>query len=90
MNVSQSAASLGRLALLTCILISASTSEGLSPRADSGGSASSPEKSRRQKAPKVGDHAPLFRLPSLGSETEVDLHDIVGKKPIVLFFGSYT
>jgi hypothetical protein len=40
--------------------------------------------------PKVGDPAPLFRLPSLGSETEVDLHDIVGNKPIVLFFGSYT
>ena len=44
----------------------------------------------RKKAPKVGDPAPLFRLRSLGSETEVDLHEIVGNKPIVLFFGSYT
>ncbi len=61
-----------------------------SPRADSGDSPPSPDKSRRKKAPKVGDPAPLFRLPSIGSETEVDLHDIVGNKPIVLFFGSYT
>ena len=44
----------------------------------------------RKKAPKVGDPAPLFRLPALGSETQVDLHDIVGNRPIVLFFGSYT
>ena len=81
---------MSRSALLTCILISAMSSAGPSSRADSGDSPSSPEKSRRKKAPKVGDPAPLFRLPSLGSETEVDLHDIVGNKPIVLFFGSYT
>jgi hypothetical protein len=43
-----------------------------------------------EKAPRVGDPAPLFRLPAAGSGTEVDLHDVVGKKPIVLFFGSYT
>ena len=43
-----------------------------------------------EKAPKVGDPAPLFRLPAAGSGMVIDLHDVVGKKPIVLFFGSYT
>ncbi len=62
------------LALLTCVLIVAMSSACAS----------------RKKAPKVGDSAPLFRLPSLGSEGEVDLHEAIGDKPIVLFFGSYT
>jgi hypothetical protein len=74
LNVSRSAAWRSTLVLLTCILIVAMSSACAS----------------RKKAPQVGDPAPLFRLPSLGSETEVDLHDLVGSKPIVLFFGSYT
>ena len=72
--MSRSAAWRSLLALLMCILIAAMSYACAS----------------RKKAPKVGAPAPLFRLPSLGSEKEVDLHEIVGNKPIVLFFGSYT
>lgn len=66
--------------LVTLILIAALSSAA--PTVHAG--------SERDKPPKVGDPAPLFRLPELGSDAEVDLHEIVGNKPIVLFFGSYT
>lgn len=41
-------------------------------------------------APKVGDEAPTFKLKSLDGATEFDLADDRRKKPVVLFFGSYT
>ena len=41
-------------------------------------------------APKVGDVAPLFKLKLLDGKKEVDLNELVGKKPIILIFGSYT
>jgi len=46
--------------------------------------------SRSDNAPKVGDPAPTFKLKSLDGESETDLADFKGKKPVVLFFGSYT
>lgn len=42
------------------------------------------------KAPKVGDLAPTFKLKSLDGKSETDLLSYRGKKPVVLFFGSYT
>ena len=72
--MSRSAAWRSLLALLMCILIAAMSSACAS----------------RKKAPKVGDPAPLFWLPSLGSDGGVNLHEAIGNKPIVLFFGSYT
>ena len=39
---------------------------------------------------KVGEVAPLFELKSLDGTTETKLADFRGKKPVVLFFGSYT
>jgi len=37
-----------------------------------------------------GEVAPDFALKSLDGESETKLSDFRGKKPVVLFFGSYT
>ncbi len=41
-------------------------------------------------APKVGKAAPAFKLKSLDGKQEFELAGFKGKKPVVLFFGSYT
>ncbi len=46
--------------------------------------------SRDDGAPKVGDVAPAFTLKSLDGKSETDLASFKGKKPVLLFFGSYT
>ncbi len=43
-----------------------------------------------ENALKVADFAPTFKLKSLDGKTETDLASFKGKKPVVLFFGSYT
>lgn len=51
------------------------------------------EKAMREdeaKRLKVGDIAPTFKLKSLDGKQETDLKELIGKKPIILFFGSYT
>ena len=45
---------------------------------------------REDGAPKVGDVAPVFALETLKSGETVDIGHLVGKRPIVLIFGSYT
>ena len=45
---------------------------------------------RDDNAPKVGDIAPVFTLKSLDGKSETDLASFKGKKPVLLFFGSYT
>ncbi len=50
---------------------------------------------RKDKAPEVGETAPLFRLHRLGpdgkaSGERVALKSFRGKQPVVLIFGSYT
>jgi hypothetical protein len=43
------------------------------------------------RAPKVGDEAPNFKLKTLGDpDKEVELKSFKDKKPVVLIFGSYT
>ena len=42
------------------------------------------------KAPKLAEIAPTFSLKSLDGKTETDLGSFRGKRPLVLFFGSYT
>lgn len=43
------------------------------------------------KAPKVGDDAPAFKLKRNDDDSkEVELASFKGKKPVVLIFGSYT
>ena len=46
--------------------------------------------SKDDGAPKVGQAAPAFKLKSLDGKTETDLATFRGKRPVVLFFGSYT
>ena len=45
---------------------------------------------RSDNAPEVGERAPNFRLKSLDGKSTTELADFAGKKPVVLFFGSYT
>ena len=39
---------------------------------------------------KKGQEAPDFELKSLDGKTETKLSDLYAKKPVILFFGSYT
>jgi hypothetical protein len=45
---------------------------------------------RDDNAPKVGDVAPVFTIKSLDGKSETNLASFKGKKPVLLFFGSYT
>ena len=45
---------------------------------------------RETKAPAVGDEAPDFDLPLLGSPARVRLSSFRGTRPVALIFGSYT
>ncbi len=45
---------------------------------------------RDDDAPKVGDVAPVFTIKSLDGKSETNLASFKGKKPVLLFFGSYT
>jgi hypothetical protein len=45
---------------------------------------------RETKAPAVGDEAPDFDLPLLGSSARVRLSSFRGTRPVALIFGSYT
>jgi hypothetical protein len=45
---------------------------------------------REVKAPAVGDPAPDFDLPLLGSDRRVRLSSFRGVQPVALVFGSYT
>jgi hypothetical protein len=47
-------------------------------------------KMRDDSAPKAGDIAPPFKLKSFDGKEEVELRGLRGKRPVVLFFGSYT
>lgn len=50
----------------------------------------STQRSRGGGAPKIGDKAPLFTLKTLDRSRQVKLASFRGKRPVVLFFGSYT
>jgi len=47
-------------------------------------------KPKRGKAPGVCDMAPTFKLKMLDGKKQVDLKSFRGKRPVILFFGSYT
>lgn len=49
-----------------------------------------PEKYKNDGAPKVGDTAYLFNLKTVEGDREVSIASFASKKPVVLFFGSYT
>jgi len=44
----------------------------------------------RRPALQVGDLAPTFKLKTRDGKQETDIASFHGKKPIILFFGSYT
>lgn|GEM_PF-1086062 len=44
----------------------------------------------REGSVRLGDRAPDARLVSLDGKTSFYLHDFIGKRPLVLIFGSYT
>jgi hypothetical protein len=49
------------------------------------------DRSRRESGGlKIGQEAPTFVLKSLDGKSETDLATFKNKKPVVLFFGSYT
>lgn len=52
-----------------------------------GGDANRPA---RKPAPQLADIAPSFKLKSIDGKDETDTASYRGKKPILLFFGSYT
>ncbi|MFC1717139.1 hypothetical protein ACFL6S_25985 [Candidatus Poribacteria bacterium] len=61
------------------------------------GERTAPEKRRSMRSQpddsaqlKVGQMAPTFKLKSLDGKEEMDLAAFKGKRPVVLFFGSYT
>ncbi len=43
-----------------------------------------------EKQLEVGDMAPTFKLKSIDGKEETDLEKFRDKKPVILFFGSYT
>ncbi|MEK7485295.1 MAG: hypothetical protein AABZ60_13300 [Planctomycetota bacterium] len=45
---------------------------------------------RREGDLKVGDQAPDVVLLALDGKTKIHLKDYLGKKPLILIFGSYT
>jgi len=47
-------------------------------------------KEKKDTAPALGSDAPNFKLKRLHSEDTVELASFMGKKPVVLVFGSYT
>ena len=49
-----------------------------------------PASVKKASAPRVGDVAATFKLKSLDGKSETDLASFRGKKPVILFFGSYT
>ncbi len=54
------------------------------------GSDAQPRSTRGDAAPKVGDLAPTFTLKSSDGKRETSLASFRGKRPVILFFGSYT
>ena len=71
---------------------------GLSAIAANAAQEDPPENQRRRpgrpaaanKAPEAGQIAPTFKLNSLDGEQTVELANFKGKRPVILFFGSYT
>lgn len=50
-----------------------------------------PPRARQQdRSLRVGQYAPTFRLASYDGKTETDVKEFRGKRPVIVFFGSYT
>ena len=50
-----------------------------------------PPRARQQdRSLRVGQNAPTFALRSLDGESQTDVKEFRGKRPVIVFFGSYT
>jgi len=58
--------------------------------ATAGAQERTPETPRTKRAPLVGEEAPTFTLKSLDGKETFELEKARAKKPVILFFGSYT
>jgi hypothetical protein len=79
------------MVFIVSLIIVVTTSGTLIAQQPGGDKASRGERPPREdKGPKAGAVAPVFKLMSLDGKESFDLESFKGKKPVVLFFGSYT
>ena len=79
------------ISLVVAAHLVACAASGGRDRADADAEKSSTPQERKDTAPKVGDDAPRFTLEMLDDKSKkVELAGFFGKRPTVLFFGSYT
>ena len=76
--------------LLAALVVATSSAAFAQEREGRRGSRGRGRMSKDDSAPKVGEAAPTFNLKSLNGKHETDLAAFRGKRPVVLFFGSYT
>ena len=81
---------MNRRSILRMGLLSAAGCGLLIPAAATAQPQSGGKKGERPSAPKVGESAPMMSLKALGDGPAVNLESFQGKKPVLLFFGSYT
>jgi hypothetical protein len=79
------------ISLVVAAHLAACAASGGRDQADADTEKSQTPQERKDAAPKVGDDAPRFTLKMLDDKSkEVELAGFFGKRPVVLFFGSYT
>ena len=77
--------------LTLCVLFVASDLLAQRPEGRRGGRRRGGRRMMRDdNAPKAGEKAPTFTLKTLDGKSEFSLESAEGKKPVLLFFGSYT
>ena len=76
------------ITMTTGIVIAQPSGDGKAFKGKKGKKGSRPL--REDKGPKAGIIAPTFKLMALDGKQEFDLESFRDKKPVVLFFGSYT
>lgn len=79
------------ISLVVAAHLAACAASGGRDQANADAEKSPTPQERKGPAPKVGDDAPRFTLKMLDDKSkEVQLAGFAGKRPVVLFFGSYT
>ena len=76
--------------ILALIIVAATSATLTAQQPAREGAAKAQRTPREDKGPKAGTAAPVFKLMSLDGKESFDLESFKGKKPVVLFFGSYT
>lgn len=76
--------------LVVAIGLGAAVPATAAPKPDDRPSVKKKDKRKRRPALRTGEVAPVFKLDLLDSDKKVDLKQFQGKRPVILFFGSYT